>query len=333
MTFRDASDREITYLRISLTDRCNFRCVYCMPDENMEWIPRDEILTFEELELIVSVFAKHNLKRIRLTGGEPLLRKGICDLIRRFRNLGIDEIALTTNAFLLPKFADALKKAGLTHINVSFDSLEPDTFKKISRNQKLDRVLDGLQSAQDAGFENIKLNSVIIRGINDHEILNLVTFAAERKHILRFIEFMPIGLGTVWGDTSVPLGEIRQKLSEQGNLVPEKKKMGMGPARYWTFSSNSISPTPIGFISALSSCFCDDCNRIRITPTGGLRACLADDREEDLATLIRAEKTDADKKRVVEETVHRALAAKKPSHDFTFDEEVNTLKRMHAIGG
>ncbi len=333
MAFRDASGREITYLRISLTDRCNFRCVYCMPDENMEWIPRDEILSFEELELIVSVFAQHNLKRIRLTGGEPLLRKGICDLIRRFRNLGVDEIALTTNAFLLPKFASELKAAGLTHLNVSFDSLEPETFKKISRNEKLERVLDGLQAAQDAGFENIKLNAVIIRGTNDHEILNLVTFAAERNHILRFIEFMPIGLGTVWGDTSVPLGEIRQQLSELGSLFPEKKKMGMGPAKYWTFSSPSIPSTPIGFISALSSCFCDDCNRIRITPTGGLRACLADDREEDLATLIRAEKTDDDKKRVVEETVRRALGAKKESHHFTFDKEVSTLKRMHAIGG
>ncbi len=333
MAFVDAFNRSITYLRISLTDRCNFRCVYCMPDEDIEWIPREKILSFEELELIVSVFAEHGLKRIRLTGGEPLLRKGICDLISRFRQLGVDEIALTTNAFLLPKFAKDLKNAGLTHLNVSFDTLEREVFKKISRNKNLDRVLDGLKAATDAGFENIKLNSVIIRGINDHEILNLVTFAAKEEHILRFIEFMPIGSGTIWGKTAVPVGEIRQRLSESGMLRAEQQSLGFGPAQYWTFSNDEIKATPVGFISALSSCFCDDCNRIRITPTGGLRACLGDDREEDLAGLLRAEVGEEKKKSAIEECVHRALATKKHTHSFAFDKGPSTQKRMHAIGG
>lgn len=341
MAFIDNYNRQITYLRISLTDRCNFRCVYCMPEEDVEWIPRDEILSFEELELIVGVFAKHGTTRIRLTGGEPLLRRDIGRLIQGIRGQGIDEVALTTNAFLLPKLATELKEAGLTHLNVSLDSLDPKVFNIISRNVHRDRVLEGLKAAKKAGFENIKLNTVIIRGVNDHEILNLVNFAAKEQHLLRFIEFMPVGSGTIWdkatgsieGTRSFPVAEIRQKLSERGHLQRENKTYGKGPAQYWKFEIPGATPVSLGFISALSSCFCDDCNRLRITPTGGLRACLADDREENLRLAIRSVTRVEEKRKAVENTVLAALDNKKQKHNFDINKGTVTIKRMHAIGG
>lgn len=336
-TLKDRFGRRVSYLRVSVTDRCNFRCVYCMPEHGIEHVPRPEILTFSEIEDIVGVFAQNGIDRVRITGGEPLVRADLPDLIRRINAIdGIESIALTTNAFLLDRHAEALVDAGVRDVNISLDSLDPGTFERMTRVGDLQRVIRGIDAAASAGFERVKLNAVIVRGQNEHELTELVRFAADRNAVMRFIEFMPIGGQTDWGDGACYTArEMRRSLEDAWELVPDPSRYGTGPARYWRLYGDEFDPAgcPVGIISAVTECFCADCNRVRITPQGGLRACLADDREANLRDALRLAPTREAGLADVRALIQRALFDKKETHAFDIDGDAVTVTNMTSIGG
>lgn len=335
----DRFGRTVTYLRVSITDRCNFRCVYCMPAEGIPHARREELLSYEELREVVQVFASEGVRRVRLTGGEPLVRAEVPKLVAMLDGVdGIDEVALTTNAFLLDKHAEALAEAGLNSINISIDTLDAERFRRITRVGTLERVVRGIEAARAAGIESIKLNAVIVGGFNDDEMIDLVDFAVERDLIMRFIEFMPIGDDTVWGDGEgecVPAARMREVVGQRWELEPEQKKYGAGPARYWRLHGPGTPPEghPFGIIAAVTECFCAACNRVRLTAQGGLRACLADDQEVDLRAPLRTIADPDERRRAVEERIRLALYGKKEKHAFDIDGDGVTAKSMTAIGG
>ncbi|MDD2554140.1 MAG: GTP 3',8-cyclase MoaA [Desulfotomaculaceae bacterium] len=283
---RDAYRREINYLRVSVTDRCNLRCVYCMPPEGVEFLPHDEILRVEEIEAIIRAAASVGIRKIRLTGGEPLVRKGIKDLVRRISNIpGIDDITMTTNGILLPFHAATLKKAGLKRVNISLDTLKNERYREITRGGKLASVWKGIQAALDAGLHPVKINTVITRGVNDNEVEDLARLSLKMPLHIRFIEIMPIGDGNAWAGGLVPASEIMEKINRGiGRLDPVDAIEGDGPARYYRIAG---AEGTVGFITAMSDHFCETCNRLRLTSSGGLRPCLYDSREIDLKTPLR----------------------------------------------
>ena len=329
----DPFERRISYLRVSVTDRCNYRCVYCMPADGMDYMPQAELLTYEEITRIVRVLARAGIERVRVTGGEPLVRRDLPQLIQRLTSIeGIDEVVMTTNAHLLDGHAQALAGAGLRGLNISLDSLRRERFARMTRGGDLDRVIRGLEAAQRAGIPVIKLNAVVIRGFNDDELLELVAFSIARGVTMRFIEFMPIGAETVWGDNAcVTADEMRDALMTEYELVPEGARQGKGPARYWRVFGERTPAWghPVGIISAVTECFCGDCNRIRLTAQGGLRACLADDGEVNLRDIIRSG-GDAE---AILDGVARALGNKKETHAFELGGDSVTVKQMVSIGG
>lgn len=334
----DRFGRQVSYLRISVTDRCNFRCVYCMPAEGIPHAPRKELLSFEEIVELVEVFAAEGVNRVRITGGEPLVRADVPELVGMLKGVdGIERVAMTTNAFLLARHARALKDAGLDSLNISLDTLDPKRFEEITRVGSLERVLGGIEAAREAGFDKIKLNAVIVGGFNDDEMLDLVEFGVERDMIMRFIEFMPIG-DTVWaqgkGDC-VPAKDMREAVGERWRLEPDPQTYGKGPARYWRLHGPDTPADghPFGIIAAVTECFCAACNRVRLTSQGGLRACLADDHEVDLRQPLRTLADPAERRRVVEERIQAALYGKKERHAFDIDGDSVTAKQMTAIGG
>lgn len=333
----DSFGRRVTYLRISLTDRCNFRCVYCMPEHEVEHLARPDLLTYEEIAEVVEVFARAGVTRVRLTGGEPLLRAEVPRLVAMLKAIeGIERVALTTNAFLLRKNARALAEAGLDSLNISLDSLDDELFRRISRVGTLERVIGGIDAAAAAGFEPIKLNAVVMGGVNDHELTDLVAFAAQRRAIMRFIEFMPIGGDTAWGEARcVPAAQMRERLSERWEVVPDPSRYGTGPARYMRVHGPEFGPEgwPVGIISAVTECFCADCNRVRISPQGGLRACLADDHELDLRAVLRSAEPPAVKRDRLLALIGASLGGKRETHSFDIEGESVTSTRMHSIGG
>ena len=270
----DSFGRVHTSMRISVTDRCNIRCFYCMPEENVEFKPRVEILTFEELIRFARINSELGVNKIRLTGGEPLVRKDLSELIRELHQLnGIADIALTTNAVLLADQAEALKQAGLDRINISLDTLSDETFFRISRRRGIDKVLEGIRAAQDVGMKTIRLNAIAIRGLTENEILPLAHFAIERSLELRFIEFMPLDADDNWGSQAVLTGqEIRRTLEKEfGTLLKADRPDASQPAVDFKFASGEGR---IGFINPVSEPFCDSCNRLRITAEGKVRNCL-----------------------------------------------------------
>lgn len=279
--------REINYLRISVTDRCNLRCCYCMPEEGVRSMPHGEILRLEEIEEIVRAASLVGIKKVRLTGGEPLLRRGLEDLIRRISKIpGIDDITLTTNGLLLPARAQALKEAGLKRVNISLDTLREDRYREITRVGNLSEAWEGIQSALAAGLHPVKLNNVVIRGINDDEVVTMARLTVNRPLHLRFIELMPIGVSNAWAvDRFVPAAEIADVINKKlGRLLPVKKPKGDGPAKYYRLKG---AEGTVGFITSMSDHFCEKCNRLRLTSSGGLRPCLYDSREIDLKTPLR----------------------------------------------
>ena len=335
--FADSYGREITYLRVSITDRCNFRCEYCMPAEGLSHLPRPELLSYEELEQVIRVFAEHGVRKVRLTGGEPLVRADVPGLVSRIAAIdGIEGVAMTTNAFLLGRHAKDLKTAGLDELNISLDSLKRERFEKITRGSHYDRVLEGIDAARAAGFEKIKLNAVVIRGFNDDELVDLVRYAANHGAIMRFIEFMPIGHNTIWGPhATFPAIEIRERLAAKWDVKLEKGRYGAGPARYWRVRGEGLPEegTPVGFISAVTECFCADCNRVRITPQGGMRACLADEREVNLRDALRDGRERELQIEELKRLVALGLLGKKEAHSFDMEGDAVTLTTMNAIGG
>lgn len=288
MAHLDAYNRPISYLRISITDRCNLRCVYCMPPQGVAWRPHEEILRYEEIETIVRAAAELGISKIRLTGGEPLVRAGVVDLVRTLARIpGIDDLTMTTNGILLARYAADLAAAGLHRVNVSLDTLDPARFHSITRLGQLDDVLAGIEAAHAAGLEPVKINTVVMRGMNDDEVVDLARQTMEAGWNLRFIEVMPVGNGISgdWREQLVTAREIRAKIEGAlGELEPAKMSAGNGPARYYRLPG---ADGTLGFITPISEHFCYHCNRLRLTADGQLRPCLLSDKEIDLRTPLR----------------------------------------------
>jgi cyclic pyranopterin phosphate synthase len=337
----DGFGRRIDYLRISVTDRCNLRCVYCMPPEGVDWKPSGDILSFEEIERFARVAAGEGISKIRLTGGEPLVRLGIVDHVRRLRETtGIEAIALTTNATLLPRYAAELAEAGLRRINISLDTLDPEVFARVTRGGKLADALEGLEAAFDAGMDPVKLNVVVVRSL-DQDLLGFARMTLERPLHVRFIEYMPVGAVGEHSCTSaeadgwteadhVSTDEILTRLTAEGAaaglgelaaVARDSAPGGWGPARYYRFPGAAGT---LGVISPLSHHFCGECNRLRLTADGRLRTCLFSDDEIDVRAVLRSG-SDAD----VRDIIRVALAAKPEGHD----QRHGTTRRMSQIGG
>jgi GTP 3',8-cyclase len=291
-TLQDPFGRHITYLRISVTDRCNLRCVYCMPPEGVPWKSHSGIMRYEEILTVVEAAAQHGVREVRLTGGEPLVRPDLAELVRMIAAVpGIEDLSLTTNGVLLTQQAAELAAAGLTRVNISLDTLRPDKFKRITRGGSFDRTWAGIRAAEEAGLKPIKINVVAMRGINDDEIVDLARLTVDHPWSVRFIELMPVNNQQTWGEgfpapeeiyLSIP--EMLEKL-EPYQLEPVEKRVGSGPAREYQFK-NALGR--VGFISPLSERFCSQCNRLRLTADGHLRPCLLSDAEVDLLTPLRA---------------------------------------------
>jgi cyclic pyranopterin phosphate synthase len=286
----DACNRPISYLRISVTDRCNLRCIYCMPPEGVTWRPHEEILRYEEIDTIVRAAAELDITKVRLTGGEPLVRPGIVDLVRMLARVpGVDDLAMTTNGILLARYAAALAEAGLQRVNVSLDTLRPERFQRITRRGQLADALTGIEAARRAGLEPIKVNTVVIRGMNDDEVVDLARKTREAGWNIRFIEMMPVGNGALadggWRGRVVTGREVRRRIEAAlDELEPAKMSTGGGPARYYRLPGASGT---LGFITPISEHFCYRCNRLRLTADGQLRPCLLSDEEIDLRTPLR----------------------------------------------
>jgi len=288
----DHCGRSITYLRISITDRCNLRCVYCMPPDGVEWQPHENILRFEEIVEFVRVAASQGIRQVRLTGGEPLVRPGVVDLVQMLSEIpGIDDLSLTTNGLLLEKLAQPLKKAGLKRVNVSLDTLKPEKYLRICRGGSLDAVLRGLSAAENAGFEPIKINMVVMRGVNDDELVDFARLTLENPWHVRFIELMPIENQQDWGkgfpqpsNAFISTSEIKEIIHADG-LSPVENLPGNGPARSFQFPGAMAT---IGFISPIGQHFCSECNRLRLTADGNLRLCLLNDFEIPMRDAMRA---------------------------------------------
>lgn len=325
----DNLGRVHTSLRISVTDRCNIRCFYCMPEENVRFRPRHELLSFEEITRLARVIASLGVNKLRLTGGEPLVRAELPKLVAQLAEVpGIEEIALTTNGILLAEQARALKDAGLTRVNISLDALTEETFRRISRRDGLDRVLAGIQAAKEIGFPRIRLNTVAIKGITEPEIPALAKFARSEGMELRFIEFMPLDAEEHWDNSQVLTGEeIRRSIEEAiGTLEPAARPDPSQPAVDFNYADGSGS---VGFINPVSQPFCGDCNRLRVTAEGQLRNCLFSTVEWDARTLLRKDATDAELAQLIRDCVR----AKKPGHGIDSADFVRPERAMYQIGG
>jgi GTP 3',8-cyclase len=325
----DRFGRIHTNLRVSVTDRCNIRCFYCMPDEKIRFKPRSEILTFEEMTRFVRVAAKMGIDKLRLTGGEPLVRADLASLITMLADIpGIRDIALTTNGLLLAQYAEQLKTAGLHRLNISLDSLSEENFFRIARRPGLQQVLGGISAAQAAGFERIRLNAVAIRGITESEVLPLGEFARRNQLELRFIEFMPLDAEQKWQTDQVLSGEsIRELLEQQfGRLIPVDRPDPSQPAVDYAYADGRGR---IGFINPISQPFCSDCNRLRITAEGKLRNCLFSIEEWDARQLLRSGGSDNE----LAELLRDCIAAKRAGHGIDSADFVRPERAMYQIGG
>ena len=316
-------------LRISVTDRCNIRCFYCMPAENVTFKPRREILTFEEIVRFTRVVARLGVNKLRLTGGEPLVRQDLGQLVAALACLpGINDIALTTNGILLAEHAQALRDAGLHRLNVSLDALDAETFRLIARRDGFERILAGLFEAQRVGFENIKLNAVAIRGVTEAQIVPLGRFARHHGFELRFIEFMPLDADGAWDNSQVLAGEeIRRVLeAEIAPLEPLPVSDPSQPATDYRFVDGGGT---VGFINPVTQPFCSDCNRLRLTAEGQVRNCLFSTVEWDARALLRSGGTDEE----LAELISTCVGAKKAGHGINSDNFVKPQRAMFQIGG
>ena len=326
----DPYGRHISYLRVSVTDRCDFRCVYCMA-ENMSFLPKSDVLTLEEIDRLCSTFVGLGVRKLRLTGGEPLVRKNIMSLIR---NLGrhlktgtLDELTLTTNGSQLPKFATELFDCGVRRINVSCDTLDPDRFKAITRWGQLQQVYDGLKAAKRAGL-HVKINAVALKGVNEHEFDDMISWCGEEGFDLTLIETMP--MGEITGDRTdqyLPLSVVRSRLREKWTLTDIDYQTG-GPARYMQVEETGRR---LGFITPLTHNFCESCNRVRLTCTGTLYMCLGQNDSADLRTALRTNTDDG----LLVNTIHEAISRKPKGHDFVIDRRHTgpAVKRHMSVTG
>jgi GTP 3',8-cyclase len=325
----DQLGRTHTSLRVSVTDRCNIRCFYCMPNENVRFRPRDEILTFEEIARFVSVVSQTGVRRLRLTGGEPLVRADLPRLVKMLAKVpGIEDLALTTNGILLAEQAAGLRSAGLERINISLDTLNEATFQKISRREGLDRVLAGIAAAQRVGFRQIRLNAIAIQGLTEAEIVPLARFARERGLELRFIEYMPLDAEQQWRSADVLDGEtIRQIIeAEFGPLMSVERPHSSQPANDFEFADGGGR---IGLIQPVSQPFCEACDRLRLTAEGQVRNCLFSTAEWDARAILRSDGSDDE----LADLVRECVLAKAAAHGIGTVEFIRPERAMYQIGG
>jgi len=347
----DSFGRVMRDLRVSVTDRCNFRCLYCLPETEeaadfyrvkfdalknpspptpitREWKPRSQILTFEEIERVVRLAAQLGIEKVRVTGGEPLLRHGLESLVARLAQIpGVTDLAMTTNGFLFPQKGRTLREAGLQRVSFSLDSLDPANFKRIAGRDGLRSVLASIDLAQELGFRPVKANAVIIRGLNDHEIESLTDFARQKNLSFRFIEFMPLDSGRAWQkELVVPGREILQRLQARFDLQPVKSSNISETAKRWSFADGR---SEIGIIAPVSEPFCGHCNRLRLTADGKLRTCLFSLTEHDLKPLLRGGASDG----VINERLQEIVRQKEERHHIGEPDFVQPERTMSCIGG
>ena len=314
-------------LRISVTDRCNLRCVYCMPEDGLSFLPRHELLTFDEITRVARVAKSLGVSALRITGGEPLVRKGLPSLVARLSALGFEDLAMTTNGTELARVAGELASAGLRRVNVSCDSLRPERFAAIRRRGNLDVVLDAMRVAERAGLTPLKVNVVLLRGQNDDEILDFASFARATGRIVRFIEFMPLDAQGEWDrDQLVPGREVLERISDVWPLEPLSGPTGPAPAERFRFADGEGE---IGLISSVSEPFCGTCNRLRVTADGALRNCLFSDDERTVRDLLRNGGSDAD----LSLLFRQAVWAKFPGHGINEPGFLSPARSMSMIGG
>jgi len=326
----DSFERKISYLRVSVTDRCDFRCTYCM-SEDMEFLPKKDVLSLEELDRLCNTFIDLGVKKLRITGGEPLVRKNIMEL---FKNLGkklgkgLDELTLTTNGSQLDRYAEDLRNVGIRRINISLDSLNKKKFKSITRNGDFDKVIKGIMTAKKAGLK-IKINTVALKGVNDDEILKLVNWCGENKFSLTFIEVMPMGeIGEKRIDQYMPLTEVRNLIQKKYSISDDSFRTA-GPARYVHCHETDQK---IGFITPHTHNFCELCNRVRITCTGEMYMCLGQQDKADLKTPLRK----SENNKLLKDVIYEAISRKPKGHDFIIDRKENenfVPRNMNVTGG
>ncbi len=324
----DKFGRRIDYIRLSVTDRCDFRCVYCMT-EDMTFLPRSQILSLEELYLVAKAFTELGVKKIRLTGGEPMVRTDVMSLIEKLGALpGLEELNLTTNGAQLDKYATQLKEAGVNRINISIDSLDAEQFKKISRVGKLEKVIAGIEAARAADFDRIRLNSVIMRGYNEDEVIPLTDFALDRNIDIAFIEEMPLGEASDHNreDTTCSNDWVRNVIEEKYELLNSTAKTA-GPSRYAQVAGNK---SRVGFISPVTHNFCEDCNRVRVTVEGRLLLCLGNEHSVDLRDILRGDGKSFDD---LKQAIIASMDIKPERHYFYDKDHEQPVRLMNMTGG
>ncbi|MBO2601391.1 GTP 3',8-cyclase MoaA [Shewanella algae] len=323
----DSFGRKIEYLRLSITDRCDFRCIYCMSEDPC-FLEREQVLSLEELAFIGRAFTELGVSKIRLTGGEPLVRSDCDRLVAQLAALpGLKDLSMTSNGSRLAKLAPALKAAGLNRLNISLDTLKSELFTTLTRNGKLERVLKGIDAAKAAGFDRIKINAVILKGRNENEIIDLLEYCRQKQLDIAFIEEMPLG---VMEERSLPRhmssSDVREIINQRWPLSLSSKRTG-GPARYYSMAD---SPIHIGFISPHSHNFCHECNRVRVTAEGRLLLCLGNEHSLDLKQIIRSHPGDID---VLKQAIFEAIQRKPKEHHFDDPNQVQILRFMNSTGG
>ncbi|MGP9497686.1 GTP 3',8-cyclase MoaA [Halomonas sp. AOP43-D1-4] len=324
----DDFGRRVSYVRISVTDRCDFRCVYCMSEE-MTFLPRAQVLTLEEISMVAQAFTELGVEKIRLTGGEPLVRRDIEQLVDDIGQLpGLSDFTMTTNGASLRKHALRLYAGGLRRLNISLDSLDPERFKKLTRTGDLTRVIDGIHAAKEAGFTRIKLNAVILKGRNDDEVLDLVDFARDEGLDISFIEEMPLGdvSDHSRAETFYSSDDVQALIEKRYTLTPTTETTP-GPSRYFKMAD---SDSRVGFISPHSHNFCDTCNRVRVTVEGRLLLCLGNEHSVDLRAVLRRYPGDMPR---LKEAIVNALPLKPERHHFTTDGDIQVVRFMNMTGG
>ena len=321
----DPNGRHIKYIRVSVTDRCDLRCSYCLPKGFKDFQEPDDWLNFDEMTRVIAAFARLGATQVRLTGGEPLVRNNFPELVSQITAIPeLTDLSLSTNATRLNKQAVALKKAGIERINVSLDTLDPDKFKEITQG-KLQKVLDGLQAAKAAGITPIKINMVVMKGVNDTEVEDMVNYCIENDFTLRFIETMPMGdTGRDASNKYLSLQTVKQQLAEKFELIPTQMR-GAGPARYYNIANTKIN---IGFITPISQHFCETCNRVRLTTDGTLYLCLGQEHSYPLRELLRSGISDAE----LEQHIIKAIALKPENHEFS-ENPTKLVRFMSQTGG
>ena len=323
----DRHDRRLNYLRISITDRCNLRCTYCVPPDRIPRLTHAEILRYEEILRIVRIGVELGITKVRVTGGEPLVRKGVMEFLESLSEIsGITELTLTTNGVFLKDYIEGIRAAGIRRLNISLDTLHREKFTRITGADAFERVWQGIESARRSGFAPVKLNVVALRGINDDELIDFARLTFHYPYHVRFIEHMPIGKSRIQATTPLLVPEIKEIIRPLGEILPIEKNSNDGPAQRFRFRG---APGEIGFISALSHHFCNSCNRLRLTASGQLRPCLLSDRQIDLKGLMRGGGSD----RELADMFLQAVRNKPSDHNLAVNDPTGVSCQMSSIGG